>query len=96
MDEWIPILVGCCVGSLVFLVCRGLVRVLAGAAGIALAGLVAVMVSGEYHISWGYLLVDLAEAAAGCGAGVVAVQSLRRAQIAFASGNAGQERMPGH
>jgi hypothetical protein len=65
---------------------------LVGMAGILLAGLSATIVSGEYHVSWVYLLVDVAEAAAGFGVGVAAFQSFRRARGALASGRIRQER----
>ena len=95
-DEWIPILVGFCLGALVLIVRRGLPRVLAGAAGIMFAGLAAALLSGEYQISWVYLLVDVAETAAGFGTAVAAVQFLRRALVAYPSRKAGQECVLGH
>lgn len=86
MNEWIPILLGCCLGILVFLMCRDRVRRLEGMAGILLAGISATIVSGEYHVSGVYLLVDVAEAAAGFGVGVAAFQSFRRARGVVVSG----------
>ena len=41
------------------------------------AGLAATLVSGEYHVSWLYLLPDVAEAVAGAVAGVAIDRAVR-------------------
>jgi hypothetical protein len=81
MNESIPILGGCFLGILVFLTCRGRMRMLTGIAGILLVGLSATIASGEYHLSGVYFLVDVAEAASGFFVGMAAVQSFRRLRV---------------
>lgn len=96
MNELIPILTGCCLGSMVVLVRRGLARTLWCTAAIGLGGLAAMIVSGEYRFNWAYLLIDLAEAAAGYSAGVAAARSLRWVRVALVQGAVSEGLPPKH
>jgi hypothetical protein len=96
MNELIPILTGYWLGSMVVMVRRGLARTLWCAAAIGLGGLAAMIVSGEYRFNWAYLLIDLAEAAAGYGAGVAAARSLRWVRVALTQGPTSEGYPPKH
>jgi len=94
MNELIPILTVCWLGSMAVSARRGLARTLWCAAAIGLGGLAAMVVSGEYRFNWAYLLIDLAEAAAGFSAGVAAARSLRWVRLALAQGAASEGLPP--
>ena len=81
---------------MVVLVRRGLARTLWCAAAIGLGGLAALIVSGEYRFNWAYLLIDLAEAAAGYSAGVAGSRSLRWVRVTLAQGAASEGLSPKH
>ena len=78
MKEALPLLIGCCFGTAAFLRGGSARRVALGSAGAALAAFAAVLASGEYRESWAYLLLDLAEAAAGFAAGIMGTALGRR------------------
>jgi hypothetical protein len=65
MKELVPFLLGVLLGALFRVRTAGRTRSAAYAAAVALSGAVATTLSGEYQTSWGYLLLDCAEAALG-------------------------------
>jgi hypothetical protein len=87
MVEWIPILASFFLGILVLRIRRGFVRTLVGATGIAISALAATLVSGEFRVSWHYLLTDLAEASVGFAAGSAAPMLFGRVKGAFTPAN---------
>ncbi|HXM61277.1 MAG TPA: hypothetical protein VN950_10505 [Terriglobales bacterium] len=74
MDELIPVFIAFAFGSLIWHISCGIARIVFSATAIVLTALVATVLSGEFHGSWIYLLVDLAEASAGF-AGAIAAQT---------------------
>jgi hypothetical protein len=69
MSEFLPPFAGWCLGSSIFFLNRSRLRTFVGIAGILAIALAAVTISGEFRITWTYLLPDLAEAAAGIAGG---------------------------
>lgn len=65
MDELVPFVGGLLLGSLLGLV-RPRMRLAFAVALSVVLGVVATVVTGEYRISWGFLLIDIP--LAGCGA----------------------------
>lgn len=98
MDEIVPVALGVLLGALIWSVASGPVRLLLSVCAVAVSGLAATVLSGEYQESWIYLLLDLGEAALGLAAGMVIVHRVqqRRATAAAARVNAmpATERQP--
>lgn len=65
MDELIPVIVGIVLGALIWRRASGHLRGLLSVAAVLVSGLAATVLSGEYHESWLYLLLDLGEATIG-------------------------------
>jgi hypothetical protein len=85
MGELLPILFGLFAGCMLALLPSRSSRALSGAAAIVITGLAATLASGEYSISWVFLVADLGEAAAGFTAGVVAARFASRIRWHFLS-----------
>ena len=79
MQELFPIVSGLFVGSLLGLL-RPSVRVPVGAVLIVTFGVLATVVSGEFMISWAFLLIDVPLVAVSTGVGLVVVHRLRWAR----------------
>jgi hypothetical protein len=80
MDELFPVLGGILLG--LFLGCLPNKARWWGAMPAALIGLAATMLSGEFRLSWAFLLVDIPLAGIGCAAGLLLVQKIRWANPA--------------
>ncbi|MFE0250315.1 hypothetical protein [Streptomyces sp. NPDC059010] len=78
MHELFPIASGLALGAILALVRPGL-RILIGIAGAVLFGVLATVVSGEYLISWEFLIIDVPLVAVSAAAGLVAVRAARHA-----------------
>jgi len=76
MDELIPVLIAALFGALIWSSTSGRFRVLLLTATMVAIGVTATILSGEYAVSWLYLLPDIAEAAAGLACGVVILRRL--------------------
>ena len=76
MDELIPVLIAAVFGALIWSSTRGRIRVLLLTATMVAIGVTATILSGEYAVSWLYLLPDIAEAAADLACGVVILRWL--------------------
>ena len=76
MDELIPVLITAVFGALIWSITGGRIRVLLLTATMVAIGVTATILSGEYAVSWLYLLPDIAEAAAGLACGVVILRWL--------------------
>jgi hypothetical protein len=94
MNEWVPILIGGVLGCAVFLTGRGRLRTVASASLVAAAGTAAAVFSGEYQLSWAYVLVDAGEAAAGLGAGWAVAALLRIIAAAARSASRARADLP--
>ena len=79
MQELYPIVSGLFVGSLLGLL-RPSVRVPVGAVLIITFGVLATVVSGEFMISWAFLLIDVPLVAVSTAVGLVVVHRLRWAR----------------
>ena len=73
MDELVPVILGAAMGAVIGYLVRGRWRDVAAIAAVIVAGVAATVASGEYRISWAYLLPDLAEAACGLALGYAGV-----------------------
>jgi hypothetical protein len=71
MEELLPVLLAAVMGVAISLYARGGVRWLLGCVAIAVCGLAATILTGEFEESWLYLLQDVAEAAAGLALGLL-------------------------
>jgi hypothetical protein len=71
MEELVPIILGILLGALIWRTTNGYLRGLLSLAAIAASGLAATVLSGEYHESWIWLLLDLGEAAFGLTLGLL-------------------------
>jgi hypothetical protein len=79
VDELVPVILGIVLGALIWRTTKGYSRGLLSVSAVAVSGLAATVLSGEYHESWMYLLLDLGEAAFGLAIGfVVAHRLLKR------------------
>jgi hypothetical protein len=78
MDELVPVIVGAVLGGLIWYSTSGAVRGALSVVAVLVAGLAATVLSGEYHESWIYLLLDLGEAALGLAIGFVIAHRVRR------------------
>jgi hypothetical protein len=71
MDELVPIALGVLLGALLWAATAGVVRLALSVCAVLVSGLAATVLSGEYHQSWVYLLLDLGEAATGLAVGML-------------------------
>jgi hypothetical protein len=78
MAEWIPIILAFCLGSYPRLHHKPPARL--AIAGIVLIAASAFVLSGEFHLSWTYFLLDFLEASVGFLAGSAASRVLRHLQ----------------
>jgi hypothetical protein len=85
MSELIPVLLAFIFGGVVWRTVKGLTRIFLSVAVVLAAGLAATLLSGEFRESWLFLLVDVAEAAAGLVCAVAAGKFIRRSGAASAS-----------
>lgn len=77
MQELVPILSGLIIGVLLGLL-RPSLRVPLGGSLIVIFGVLATVVSGEFHITWAFLLIDIPLVALSAVASFYAVHRLRR------------------
>lgn len=68
MSEFVPFLSAFALGTAIGCTSRGLVRTGLTICAVIASGLVATLLSGEYHASWWFLLPDLTESAVGVAA----------------------------
>ncbi len=89
MEELLPFILGAFLGALISFRRTGRARVVVCAVVVVLSGTVATVLSSEYQTSWGYLLLDCAEAAFGLVAGLAIAARLlpRRNPIRMARCN---------
>ncbi len=80
MSELFPILSGLLVGALLGYF-RPRLRLLVGIPLAVVLGLLATMLSGEFEISWGFLLVDIPLVAISAAAGLVATRRIRIGRV---------------
>ena len=78
MDELVPVILGIILGAIIYASTTGWLRLILSLCAVAIAGLAATVLSGEYMESWIYLLLDLGEAILGLVAGFVAMHWLSR------------------
>ena len=69
MDELFPVLLAAALGIAILLYTQGAARWVLSCVAIALSGLAATTLNGEFEESWLYLFQDLAEAAVGLALG---------------------------
>ena len=69
MDELVPVILGLILGALIWRSTAGYARLALSVLAVLASGVIATLVSGEYAVSWIYVLLDLGEAAAGLAAG---------------------------
>jgi hypothetical protein len=79
VEELLPVASGLVIGSILGLL-RPSLRVPIGVVLILTFGALATMVSGEYLISWSFLLIDIPLVAISAGAGLFVTHRLRRAR----------------
>jgi hypothetical protein len=65
MEKLVPIIIGIALGALIWRTTKGHLRGLLSVLAVLASGFAATVLSGEYHQSWLYLLLDLGEAAFG-------------------------------
>jgi hypothetical protein len=82
MDETVPVILGILLGALIWSTTSGSVRSLLSVCAVLVSGLTATVLSGEYHESWIYLLLDLGEAALGLAVGMFIVHRVQRRRAA--------------
>ena len=78
MAEWIPIILAFCLGSYPRLTHKPPARL--AIPGIVLIAASAFVLSGEFHLSWTYFLLDFLEASVGFLAGSAASRAIRHLQ----------------
>lgn len=76
MDEIVPVVLGVVLGAIIWRATRGATRTILSVIAVAVCGAFATVLSGEYHESWVYLLLDLGEAALGLTVGFAAAHWL--------------------
>ncbi len=82
MDEIVPVIFGAVLGVIIWRCTRGLTRTLLSAGAVIASGAFATVLSGEYHESWLYLLLDLGEGALGLALGfAIAHRFLRNKKL---------------
>jgi hypothetical protein len=79
VQELLPIASGLCLGSVLGLL-RPTVRIPVGAVLIVTFGVLATLVSGEFLISWSFLLIDIPLVAVSAAAGLIVTHRLRWAR----------------
>jgi len=92
VDEIIPVILGAVLGAAIWRSTTGWVRLVLSVLAVLVSGAFATVMSGEYHTSWVYLLLDLGEAALGLAAGFFVAYRLlpaRRAEQRPAAGKPG-------
>ena len=80
MAEWIPIILAFCLGSYPRLHHKPPARLAIATAGVTLIATSAFVLSGEFHLSWTYFLLDFLEASVGFLAGSAASRAIRHLQ----------------
>ncbi len=80
MSELFPILSGLLVGTVLGYF-RPRLRLLVGIPLAIVLGLLATTLSGEFEISWGFLLVDIPLVAVSAAAGLLATRRIRMGQM---------------
>jgi hypothetical protein len=69
MDELVPVILGFALGAIIWRGARGATRTILSVLAVTVCGAFATVLSGEYHESWLYLLLDFGEAALGLAVG---------------------------
>jgi type III secretory pathway component EscT len=70
MDELVPVIFGGVLGVLIWRGTAGYTRMALSVLAVLASGATATVMSGEYTVSWIYILLDLGEAALGLAVGV--------------------------
>jgi hypothetical protein len=94
MDELVPVIIGTVLGALIWRTTKGHLRGLLSVSAVLASGFAATVLSGEYHQSWLYLLLDLGEAAFGLTVGFATAHWLLWSHRAHAP--AAPEHSPPH
>jgi hypothetical protein len=81
MGEFIPILSGVVIGALLGLL-RPSLRLSLGGSLIVVFGVLATVITGEFRVTWGFLLIDIPLVALSALASFYAVHRIRRASEA--------------
>ncbi|HJU18536.1 MAG TPA: hypothetical protein VJ770_18955 [Stellaceae bacterium] len=76
MDEILPVVLAFALGIVIWRYTNGRTRLILSGCAVALSGLAATVLSGEFHQSWVFLLLDLGEAAFGLAIGCAAAHRL--------------------
>ena len=82
MFEILPVALAFVLGILIWRTTSGGIRLILSCGAVALSGLAATTLSGEFHESWVFLLLDFGEAAFGLAIGFAAAHRLLRAGAA--------------
>ncbi|HME25229.1 MAG TPA: hypothetical protein VKI44_28530 [Acetobacteraceae bacterium] len=80
MDEVVPVIFAVFLGALIWRSTTGRTRWALSLLAVAVSGLTATVISGEWRDSWLYLLLDLGEAAGGLALGIALAHGWRRAR----------------
>jgi hypothetical protein len=78
MDELAPILCGLILGALIWCIPSRSLRLALSIAAVVASGVAATLFSGEYRVSWLYLLLDLGEASVAFGVGAAVMRLVVR------------------
>jgi hypothetical protein len=78
MDEILPVVLAFALGIVIWRYTNGSIRLILSCCAVALSGLAATTLSGEFHQSWVFLFLDLSEAAFGLAIGFLAAHRLLR------------------
>jgi hypothetical protein len=81
MEDLVPFILGVLLGSLIGSRITGRTRTAISALIVVLSGVAATVLSGEFHESWIYLLLDGAEAAVGLALGLLIARRRQRSRI---------------
>jgi hypothetical protein len=76
MYEIVPIALAFALGAVIWRYTNGSIRLILSCGAVSVSGLAATVLSGEFHESWVFLLLDLGEAAFGLAIGFAAAHRL--------------------
>ncbi len=76
MDEILPVVLALVLGIVIWRYTSGRIRLVLSCCVVAVSGLAATVLSGEFHESWVFLLLDLGEASFGLAIGFTAAHRL--------------------
>ena len=81
MNEVVPIVFAFALGIVVWRYANGRSRLILSCCAVAISGLTATMLSGEFRESWIFLFLDLGEAAFGLAVGTLVAHRLLRPSV---------------